>query len=67
MAKSPTGIVPESMMTRGSILQVIALLQGIPIPGDDKVEYFRGWAKAVGVKVSASQVDAVRYSGSDQQ
>lgn len=63
MSKSPTGIIPESLMFPGKLREVMALLAQVPASGDDKVAYLVGWAKMVGVKVSASQRDAVRVTG----
>jgi hypothetical protein len=63
---SPTGVIPEDLMTPGSLLAVMRLLQSMPIPGDDKVDYLIGWCKAVGVTVNAAQRAAVRDSGIDR-
>ena len=66
MSKSPTGIIPEELMFPGRLTQVIGFLLELPVPADDKVDVFKGWARAVGVKLSASQLATVRNSGSDR-
>lgn len=48
----------------GDVLKAIEML---PMTGDDKVELLVGWARAVGVKVSASQRDRVARSGVDRR
>lgn len=48
----------------GAVMQFI---KGLPATSDDKVDLFMGWARMVGVKVNASQRDAVRHTGSDYQ
>jgi len=46
-------------------LQVLAFLLRPPIPGDDKLSLFIGWARMVGVSLNASQRNTVRRSGTD--
>jgi len=65
MAISPTGILPEPLMRPGKLGEVLAAIVALPMTGDDKVELLVGWARAVGVQVSASQRDRVRASGID--
>lgn len=62
---SPTGIIPEALMVPSAVGGVITVLQALPIPGQEKEEILLGWARCVGVKVNASQRDAVRNSGTD--
>ncbi len=62
---SPTGIIPEELLFPAMRLQVMAFLQLLPIPGDDKLSLFIGWARMVGVTVNASQRNTVRRSGID--
>jgi hypothetical protein len=62
---SPTGIIPEDLMKPSMRLQVMAFLIRLPIPGDDKLSLFIGWARMVGVTVNASQRNTVRRSGTD--
>jgi hypothetical protein len=65
MSKSPTGIIPEEYMTRGKLAAVLTFLEKMPVAGDDKESLLVGWAKMVGVRVSASQRARVRNSGVD--
>lgn len=65
MSKSPTGIIPEALMLPAKLAEVMAFLATIPVPGDDKVDLFVGWARMVGVKVNASQRQKVKLTGTD--
>jgi len=67
MSRSPTGIIPESMMNPGSKGEVIAYLATLPVEGGVKVDLLVGWARMVGVSVNASQRDQVRVTGVDYQ
>jgi hypothetical protein len=66
MSKSPTGILPEELMRPAMLAEVMQFLAVLPVHGDDKVDLFVGWAKMVGVKVNASQRQAVRMTGTDR-
>jgi hypothetical protein len=66
MSKSPTGIIPEELMRPAKLADVMGFLATLPVPGDDKVDLFVGWARMVGVKVNASQRQRVRQTGSDR-
>lgn len=46
---------------------VVAYLATLPIEGSVKVDLLVGWARMVGVTVSASQRDQVRVTGVDYQ
>lgn len=46
---------------------VIDLIQQIPVPGYYKVQLLFQWSRAIGVKLSASQLEAVRRTGTDRQ
>jgi hypothetical protein len=63
--ESPTGIIPESLMYPQKLGEVMELLKSTPGSSNAKLDVLRGWAKEVGVKLSASQVNAVRHSGVD--
>ncbi len=63
--ESPTLIIPESMMYPQKLGDVMNLLKATPGASNEKLDVLRGWAKEVGVKLSASQVNAVRFSGDD--
>jgi hypothetical protein len=65
MAKSATDIVPEEFFDVQHAGAVIDFLKAFPIPGQEKLDIFIAWAKAVGVKTSGSQRDAVKASGTD--
>jgi hypothetical protein len=65
MAESPTGIIPEELMLPGATAGVMMFLGKLHVDGETKAELFRGWAQEVGVKLSASQVNRVRESGTD--
>lgn len=65
MAKSPTGIIPESLLFPARLPQVIEFLVRLPIEGETKVDLLVGWAKTVGVTLNASQRNTVRHSGTD--
>ncbi len=66
MSRSPTGILPEELMRPGKLGQVMDYLKAFPVPGDEKLDLFIGWARAVGVKVNAAQRRAVLESGTDR-
>jgi hypothetical protein len=65
MAESPTGIVPEELMVPGATAGVMEFLARLWVDGDTKADLLRGWAMEVRVRVSASQVNAVRHTGTD--
>lgn len=65
MAESPTGIIPEELMAPRYTSSVMQFLQRLYVDGETKADLFRGWAQEVGVQISASQVNAVRESGTD--
>ncbi len=63
---SPTDIIPEEMLDPKRLGDVIHLLEKVPVAGYYKVRALQGWARTVGVKISASQFAAVRRSGTDR-
>jgi hypothetical protein len=65
--ESPTGIIPESMMYPQKLREVMLLLQSTPGNSNEKLSVFIGWAMTVGVKLSASQREAVASTGVDRQ
>lgn len=65
MAESPTGIIPEELMAPGATAGVMMFLSKLWIDGETKADLLRGWAMEVGVKLSASQVNRVRDTGTD--
>ena len=67
MSRSPTGIIPEALMTPGAKAEVMAYLATLPVEGSTKVDLLVGWARMVGVSVNASQRDQVRQTGVDHQ
>jgi hypothetical protein len=52
-------------MLPGATAGVMMFLGKLYVDGETKAELFRGWAQEVGVKLSASQVNRVRDSGTD--
>ena len=64
--ESPTHIIPEELMYPQRLGEVMERLKSLPGSSDEKMNVFMGWAKEVGVKLSASQKDAVRDSGYDR-
>ncbi len=62
---SPTGIIPEALMSPGHKGEVIEFVKKMPVPGDDKERLLIAWAQAVGAHISGSQRRAVRFSGTD--
>ncbi len=63
--ESPTGIIPEELMFPARLGEVLDFLKRAPIKGRLKVELLMGWARTVGVKITGSQYNAVRFSGTD--
>jgi len=64
--KSPTGIIPAEYNTGAYVRHVIDHLKALPLPGDDKVELYFGWARNVGVKMSGPQRAELLASGNDR-
>lgn len=64
--ESPTGIIPEEFMYPQRLGDVMRRLIELPGASHEKLDVLMGWAKEVGVKLSASQKDAVRESGYDR-
>lgn len=52
-------------MSGGYLANVMEFLERLYIDGATKHELFLGWAQEVGVKISASQISAVRETGTD--
>jgi hypothetical protein len=67
VSRSPTGIIPESLIRYGKLGDVMEFLKALPIEGDIKVDLLVGWARMVGASINASQRDAVRQTGIDHQ
>lgn len=65
MAESPTGIIPELLMAPRFTREVMQFLARLYVDGETKADLLRGWAQEVGVAISASQVNAVRDTGTD--
>jgi hypothetical protein len=63
--ESATGIVPEELMYPTKTAEVMKFLQDAPIKGHRKREIFFAWSRAVGVKLTGSQYNAVYLSGID--
>ncbi len=63
--ESATGIIPEELMFPTKLAEVMAFLKAAPIRGARKREILFGWQRAVGVKLTGSQYNAVYLSGID--
>ena len=48
------------------LADVMDYIQRLWVDGDTKADLFRGWAQTVGVKINASQISAVRETGTDR-
>ncbi len=64
---SVTGIIPEELLFPARLGDVIDLIKVIPVPGYYKVQLLFNWSRTVGVKISASQLEVVRRTGTDRQ
>lgn len=62
---TPHGIIPAELFTPGATAGVMLFLSRMWIDGETKAKLFRLWAIEVGVKLSASQVNKVRDTGTD--
>ncbi len=47
------------------LADVLDFIKRAPLKGRFKVELLMGWARTVGVKITASQYNTVRFSGTD--
>jgi len=65
MGDTPHGIIPAELFAPGATAPVMQFLQRLYVDGETKAKLFRIWAVQVGVKLSASQVRAVRVTGTD--
>ncbi len=63
--ESATGIIPEELMLPTKLAEVLDFLKAAPIRGARKREILFGWQRAVGVKLTGSQYNAVYLSGID--
>lgn len=52
-------------MVPGATAAVMQFLGKLHVDSETKADLFRGWAQEVGVAISASQVLAVRVTGTD--
>lgn len=64
--ESPTGIIPEDLMYPQRLGAVMDWLKRQHADSEQKINVFRGWAVTVGVKLSASQIQAVANTGVDR-
>jgi hypothetical protein len=64
--KSVTDYLTPDSFDYGKTESVMDQLIALPIPGEEKADMLKTWARAVGVKVNSSQVNKVRVSGTDQ-
>jgi len=64
---SPTGILPEELLYPAKLPQVMQFCQALPVSGEEKLSLLMGYARAVGLKINASQRRAVLHSGTDYE
>ena len=65
MGDTPHDIIPAELFMPGATAGVMMFLSRMWIDGETKAKLFRLWAIEVGVKLSASQVNKVRDTGTD--
>jgi hypothetical protein len=65
MGETPHGIIPAEMFVPGATAAVMEFLGKLHIDGHTKAKLFRQWSVQVGVKLSGSQLRAVRETGTD--
>ena len=65
MGETPHGIIPAELFTPGATRPVMEFLSRLHLDSHTKSKLFRLWAVQVGVKISASQISAVRETGTD--
>jgi len=63
---SPTGVIPELLMTPQSKREVIAWLVAQPAEAKLKRNLLLGWAQAVGIRLQQRDYRAVEESGIDR-
>ena len=61
--ESPTGLMPEQLMSAGMKRQALDYLLAQPWPGDFKLQVLYGWGNVVGNLISASDAAIVHASG----
>jgi hypothetical protein len=61
--ESPTGLIPEELMTAGMKPKVIDYLTAQPWPGDFKLQVLQGWGKVVNNTISAADRAVMSASG----
>jgi len=65
MTISPNVIIPENLLYGYHLADVMDLITRLHVNGETKVELLKGWAQTVGVRLSASQFNTVRNTGTD--
>lgn len=65
MGETPYGIIPAELFAPWATPAVMQFLSRCWLDGETKAKLFRLWAIEVGVKLSASQVNKVRDTGTD--
>jgi hypothetical protein len=63
--ESPTGLIPEELMSAGMKRQVLDYLLAQPWPGDFKRQVLAGWGYVVGNTISQADANTVAASGWD--
>lgn len=64
--KSVTDFLPEELMDPSKVRAVLDYLKAAPLQSNEKVRALIVWSHQVGVKISASQRNAVAATGTDQ-
>jgi hypothetical protein len=61
--ESPTGLIPEELMSAGMKPQVLDFLLAQPWPGDFKLQVLSGWGQVVNNHITAADRASVAASG----
>lgn len=62
---SPTGIMPEELLTIGRREDAKRWLMAQPFPGDFKVSLWKGWCVVTRGKMRADEIALIEASGTD--
>lgn len=65
MGETPHGIIPAELFVPGATAAVMQFLSRLHVDSHTKAKLFRQWSVQVGVKLSGSQLRAVRETGID--
>lgn len=65
--ESPTGLIPEELMTAGMKPKVIDYLAAQPWPGDFKIQVLQGWGNVVNNHITAADRAVMAGTGWDRR